>query len=121
MPLEPNYGLLDDPQSELAAQRLHDNTELRLLITALPNGDPDSDPQQYINVDAQLPACKHNAEDLVLADDDGPDGDIGGDTPESSLPSSPTSSCTDGSEVSSGTEETLPGMSPAMALHARCS
>ena len=48
-------------------------------------------------------------------DEEGPDGDIAGDTPESPQPSSSGSSETEGSSMSTATEETVPGVSPSMA------
>ena len=37
---------------ELSLFRVADTAKMRTLIDALPNGDPDLDPKQYINDDA---------------------------------------------------------------------
>ena len=85
---------LDDAVAALRALRAQDTAEMRLLIDALPNGDPEMDPLEYITDDSVVPQIYLPATHFLVPSEDGPDADLmasSGDSADPSTASPPDS------------------------------
>ena len=80
MPSEGISG--EETHAEFTVQLASDSAEMRLLNDAIPGGDPDLDPYEYIMDSSELPAVGATAVDFLMTDDpeagdeDSPNADL---------------------------------------------